>query len=272
MSEPASYVMGHNDRERRRLALQGMILNPFTEQLLRRAGVTSGMRVLDVGCGVGDVAMIAAALVGCHGKVTAIDIDAAALAVAQERAQERGLGNISFVHSTIEAYRPDHTWDAVVGRHILIHTPDPLGTLQKAWRMLHEGGVAVFQEWDCSVAQPAYPAWPLRETVFQLVRDVLSRMAHGDIGGKLVHLFLEADFTAPDCRVEYPIASGPDGPFFEWLAESLRSVFPRAEALGITRDLNLHLDTLAERLMEESVALRASCPTVPMVGGFARKR
>jgi hypothetical protein len=39
MSETAAarYVMGHSDRERRRLALQASILNPFTEQLLRRA-------------------------------------------------------------------------------------------------------------------------------------------------------------------------------------------------------------------------------------------
>jgi len=38
----AHYVMGHNDRERRRLALQASILNPFTEQLLRRAGFRPG--------------------------------------------------------------------------------------------------------------------------------------------------------------------------------------------------------------------------------------
>ena len=38
----AQYVMGHDDRERRRLALQASILNPLTEQLLRRAGISTG--------------------------------------------------------------------------------------------------------------------------------------------------------------------------------------------------------------------------------------
>jgi cyclopropane fatty-acyl-phospholipid synthase-like methyltransferase len=57
----ASYVMGHDDRERKRLAFQASILNPFTEQLLRRAGISSGMRVLDLGCGVGDLCLIAGA-------------------------------------------------------------------------------------------------------------------------------------------------------------------------------------------------------------------
>ena len=108
--------------------------------------------------------------------------------------------------------------------------------------------------------------------VFQLVRDFLCRAAQGDIGGKLFHLFLEAGFTAPDCRVEYPIGGGADGPFFEWAAETLRIVFPRAEALGMTQGFNVDLDTLADRLRDESVALRASCPAVPIVGGFGRKR
>ena len=61
------YVMGHSDHERRRLALQASILQPFTEHLFRRAGITSGMHVLDVGCGVGDVSLLAARLTGRTG-------------------------------------------------------------------------------------------------------------------------------------------------------------------------------------------------------------
>ena len=49
------YVMGHNDRERRRLALQAAVINPLTDSFLRRAGVSAGMRVLDLGCGIGEV-------------------------------------------------------------------------------------------------------------------------------------------------------------------------------------------------------------------------
>lgn len=44
-----SYVMGHDERERRRLALQARIINPITEHLLARAGLAHGMRVLDLG-------------------------------------------------------------------------------------------------------------------------------------------------------------------------------------------------------------------------------
>jgi len=89
--------MGHDDHERRRLALQTTILNPFTEQLLRRAGISTGMHVLDLGCSIGDVSLRAARLVGRHGTVTAIDIDPKALAIAADRARAQALANLQFV-------------------------------------------------------------------------------------------------------------------------------------------------------------------------------
>jgi SAM-dependent methyltransferase len=272
MSDAASarYVMGHNDRERRRLALQASILNPFTEQLLRRAGVSTGMRVLDVGCGVGDVSMIAARLVGHRGQVTALDIDPAALATAGERAREQGLANISVVRGNIDEFQPGQTYDAVIGRHILIHTSDPLSVLRSAARVLREGGVAAFQEFDFSVTQASYPVCPVRDELCRVFREFFGRAIHGDIGARLVHLFLEAGFATPDCRGEYPIDCGQDSPFYEWIAGSFRSIFPRLEACGVTTSLDA--DTLEQRLREEAVEMRAGIPAPLMVGGFARKR
>src|SRR3954466_2818036 len=98
---PASYVMGHDDRERRRLSLQASILNPLSEQLLRGAGVATGLHVLDIGCGVGELSMLAARLVGRRGRVTGIDIDEGALALAAARAREQGLDHIDFSHGDI---------------------------------------------------------------------------------------------------------------------------------------------------------------------------
>src|SRR5262252_10020537 len=97
MSDSTDYVMGHDDRERRRLLLQASILNPLTEQLFRRAGIASGMNILDIGCGVGDVSLLAARLVGRHGSVTSVDIDPAALKTLEVRASAEGMQNIECV-------------------------------------------------------------------------------------------------------------------------------------------------------------------------------
>jgi hypothetical protein len=57
-SRGESYVLGGTDHELERLIRQARIFNPFTERLFRNAGVARGQRVLDIGSGVGDIAML----------------------------------------------------------------------------------------------------------------------------------------------------------------------------------------------------------------------
>jgi ubiquinone/menaquinone biosynthesis C-methylase UbiE len=266
----AAYVMGHNDRERRRLALQATILAPLTEQFLVRAGIGSGMTVLDLGCGVGDVTLIAAQLVGPGGRVIAVDMDEAALAVAEARTRADGFDNVSFVSGRIDEYRPDGA-HAVVGRHILIHAPDPLATLRHARGILHDGGVAAFQEFDFSYFPTAFPPFAYRDRVCAVFTDFFGRIGRADTGGRLYSLFVEAGFPSPDCRGEFAIHGGGDHPSNEWVAESLRSILPRAQALGIGLEFVDTIDTVAERLRQEAAARGSSLPSPVMVGAFARK-
>jgi SAM-dependent methyltransferase len=95
-AEP-KYILGHSPMEMRRLMTQADVLRPITERLLRAAGVNHGMRVLDVGCGVGDVSMLVAELVGPAGFVVGIDRNADAVAMqANARARSAGLKNVDF--------------------------------------------------------------------------------------------------------------------------------------------------------------------------------
>src|SRR5262249_26099103 len=89
------YILGHSDREIRRLIFQAALLRPITERLMRDAGIGPGMRVLDCGCGAGDVSMLAAELVGGSGTVVGIDRSRAAIGVAEERARAAGLAQVS---------------------------------------------------------------------------------------------------------------------------------------------------------------------------------
>ena len=51
----STYVLGSSPRELSRLSLQDEIIRPVTERLLRQLGIKEGLRVLDLGCGAGDV-------------------------------------------------------------------------------------------------------------------------------------------------------------------------------------------------------------------------
>jgi len=267
----SAYVMGHNDRERRRLAAQAAILDPVTEQLLRRAGLAPAMSVLDFGCGVGDVSIIAARLVGPSGRVRGLDIDEPALAIARQRALEQGLTNITFERTSIVDFRPETPVDATVGRLILVHMTEPLALIKTAFAALKSGGVAVFQECDFSVLHPAYPSAPLRDRVMDVFRDFFLKATRGIVGTQLYHLAIQAGFCSAECRAEYGIGGGADSPYYEWFAESLRSILPRAEALGVLRASDIEIDTLAMRLRQEAVANASCFPAPVMVGCIARK-
>src|ERR1700722_10289684 len=92
------YELGHSERELKRLRLQAELLDPFTRQYYRDAGIEQGMRVLDIGSGGGAAALVRAEMVGEGGKVVGVDIAPAAVAAAQARVDGLGKRNISFHH------------------------------------------------------------------------------------------------------------------------------------------------------------------------------
>jgi cyclopropane fatty-acyl-phospholipid synthase-like methyltransferase len=85
-----AYPMGYSEGEFERLERQGAFLYDLTEDVLRRAGIKPGMRVLDVGCGAGDVSMLAGALVGPSGAVLGIDRSTQAVEIAKRRGAAAG--------------------------------------------------------------------------------------------------------------------------------------------------------------------------------------
>src|SRR6266576_2860304 len=95
-SSTSEYVLGYTNGEHERLIRQAARIAPITERLFRSAGIGPGQRVLDIGSGVGDVAMLAARLVGPSGEVVGVERDTRSIARARARVDEAGLRNVSF--------------------------------------------------------------------------------------------------------------------------------------------------------------------------------
>jgi 2-polyprenyl-3-methyl-5-hydroxy-6-metoxy-1,4-benzoquinol methylase len=104
--------------------------------------------VLDVGCGAGDVSLLAAKLVGEEGSVLGVDSNADALELAQARAEASGLAQVSFQAADIHELADTRQFDAIVGRLILEHVPEPAAVLRRLLSRLREGGLVAFQEYD----------------------------------------------------------------------------------------------------------------------------
>ena len=90
MGAPASgdtgYALGRSGAEEQRLQRQAMFLAPVTRRLFAAAGIGPGMKVLDIGSGAGDVALLAAERVGLHGRVIGVDMHPALVETARRRA------------------------------------------------------------------------------------------------------------------------------------------------------------------------------------------
>ena len=167
----SDYVLGHTDYEQLRLIRQAKILAPATEHFLRDAGIDSGMRVLDIGCGAGDVTMLVAQLVGPQGKVTSIDLDEASIATARKRTSAVGLSNTTFHRANILTFADAEPFDAIVGRFVLEFVPEPAATVSRLCGLLRPGGIMAFQEpsWDIWLDHTAH--LPLRMAVTTILRD-----------------------------------------------------------------------------------------------------
>lgn len=252
------YALGNSSRELTRLIHQAEIIRPVTERLLKQSGIGAGSRVLDVGCGAGDLTMLAAEIVGPSGSVVGIDQSAQAIARAKCRVLEKDLQNIDFEVSSVEAYSSAGQFDAVVGRYILIHQPIPAEFIKMATRHVRSGGVIAFHEVSCNRGFRSYPSSPLFEKVDRLIkRGAAIGFPSSDIAGRLVELFLQSGLSHPHVFAEIPVGGGSDSPHYRWMAETLHSLLPLLSARVRDIDDDLSIADLEDRLRAEAVAMRA---------------
>jgi ubiquinone/menaquinone biosynthesis C-methylase UbiE len=265
LTADSTYALGHDDTEIQRLLLQGRLLHDFTDYALRLAGLRPGMRVVDVGCGPGDVSFVAARLVGPTGTVLGLDSASGIVEFARTLAADRGLHNVRFETTAIADLRLDEPVDAVIGRYILMHLPDPLGALRDLATKVRPGGLIAFCEPDSSVVCtiPDLPLW-------QAVKDNGVNAFAGagmdpNFGTKLYSLFRRAGLKAPRLTLGAPMGAADDADVVKLVVETWRSLMPMAKRLGPIPDELTDLNTLAHRMREEAAAAEATAIMPAMI-------
>lgn len=119
-----------------------------TEALVDYAQPRAGMRILDVACGTGEPAITIAARIGPTGHVTALDLSADLLAVAAERARQRGFANVSTQQSDAQQLPfPDNQFDLATSRFGVMFFSDVERALRELHRVLKPGARACFAVW-----------------------------------------------------------------------------------------------------------------------------
>jgi 2-polyprenyl-3-methyl-5-hydroxy-6-metoxy-1,4-benzoquinol methylase len=270
---PPQYVLGRSEAESQRLIRQGAFLRPSTERVFGKAGITEGMRVLDLGCGAGDVSFLTAELVGPRGSVVGIDLDPGVLAMANQRRDENGLTWAKFERHDVSSFTTTEPFDAVVGRFVLVYQADPVATLRHAASLLTSGGIMVMQEPDFRVGIATAPEVALWRKVQEWIAETFRRGGvHYDIGGRLYHVFRSAGLPGP-ALVEHITAGGGTTmrPYCDYSAELVRSLLPRMEQFGIATAAEVQVETLADRLERETCLADCQVTYAPLVGAWTTK-
>ncbi len=266
----ADYILGSSDAEHERLILQANRLAPVAERFFREAGIGPGQRILDLGSGVGDVAMLLSRLVGPSGEVVGIERDDRSINRAQSRAAEAGLHNISFAQTDIAQFSSDASFDALVGRYILQFLPDPVCVLRSLSEKIVPGGIIAFQEgsWKPFVLLSAHlPLWSA--SVSLLHESAVRSGVNVEMGLALHQVFQDAGLPAPTMRLEMELGYDPD--FTRWVSDSVNSVRPQIEKLNLPLKELGDLDTLQRRLQEEVASSNTVVPWLALVGAWCRK-
>jgi len=264
------YALGSTDAEHERLIWQAARLAPLTERLFRDAGICPGQRVLDLGSGVGDVAMLVAGLVGPSGEVVGIERDGRSIARATLRVIEAGLSNVSFTQCDVNQIASDQPFDAAVGRLILEFLPDPVAVLHSLTRLLRPGGIVAFHELSHAPFLALSTHLPLWTATASLIPQILkSTGANVEMGLALHRIFQEAGLPAPKMNLEILLDSDPD--FTRWIYDVLCSLRPQIQLLNLSLEMLGDLDTLPERLQAEVAASRDVVGYAALVGAWSNK-
>jgi SAM-dependent methyltransferase len=168
--------------------------------------------------------------------------------------ENRG-AKIEFICADVLEFDVPSSFDAVVGRYILLYQTDPIKAVQHAARQVRSGGILVFHEMDFANPIRSYPDRTLFGSLCRLITETFRRAGcHADLGLHLTPIFRAAGLSWPTISAEVPIGGEPGCFLYLWIAETLRSLLPRIEQLNLARAKDLDLDTLVARMEAEAMA------------------
>jgi SAM-dependent methyltransferase len=242
---------GIGQEELDRLEAQGAAIAPATRMIFAEAGIRPGMRVLDIGCGAGDVTFVAADLVGPDGSVVGVDHSPDALARARLRAEQRGLMQVQFVEGDIHDPAPGGPFDAMVARLVLMWVPDPAELLRRQATVLRPGGLVVPVEADMSPMR-SVPEIPLVTQVKSWLVEAFAKAGMSMLGPRLWAIVEQAGLRPRGMIGVQPHFGPGDEVGLAFLMETMRVAEPLIVGTGVATAEEIGMETFEQRVRDEA--------------------
>lgn len=255
-----SYIIGGGQRGSDRLIILANATWPTSRDFLRRAGLRSGMRCLDLGCGNGEISLRLFDLIGATGRVVGVDMDAAKIAIAQHKAAATSY-DATFRILNLEADVSDlqTTFDVVYLRLILSHLRDPQRLLQQLRPLLTPATVVAIEdvEFDGHHCSPPCAAFDQYVALYKAAAQ--QRGADANIGPKLPGMIAAAGYRILHTQAITPVFTEGDG---KWMAAvTMEAIGPAVVAQGLASQEDV--DAIHRELIARTAdrTTRMSIPT-----------
>ena len=240
------YLIRGGIQGRERMRVVGRVMRPATLALLGRAGVGSGMRCLDVGCGAGEVTFDLASVVGLTGHVVGVDLDPTKIELGRGDALQAGVTNVELRVADVADGLGEEEYDVVYSRFLLTHLRHPETAVAAMVGALRSGGRLVVEDIDYrgSFAHPPSATFDRYEEIYELT-------AQANGGDPFIGARLPALVSAAGCvRVEATIAqtAGLEGDVKLLPALTLENIKATAGRHGVAEadEVDRIVDTLYE--------------------------
>ena len=233
MPTDGDYVLGTHDEELARLGLQHRVWRPAVLDCWRRAGITVGKRVLDVGAGPGYATVDLAEIVGPMGEVVALERSRNFTRALEEACGARSLANVK-IHEIdlIADDLPAAGYDFAWCRWVLSFVSDPALLISKLAGVMPQGSLSIFHEYAHYETWRFVPRLPMQERFREHVIATW-RESGGEPDGaaRLPELLANSGFVIHSAR-PHVFCLRPNDYMWQWPATFIETYLPRLIQMG----------------------------------------
>jgi SAM-dependent methyltransferase len=261
-----SYTITGGELGKRRLDLLAEIMRPTTLRLLKEAGLRSGDRCLDLGCGGGHVVLDMARIVGPRGFVTGADFDPQVVELARQDARDTGAGNVEY-HVADARVFDGGPFDLVYSRFLLSHVSEPDSVLARMRQLARPGGRIAVESIDMSGSY-CHPHDPAHARYAELYTEVVRRgSGDANLGRRLPAMALAAGLGDVHWNVFQPVHAS--GPHKLMQAETMERIRPAVLRHGLATDQEIDSIIGGMRAFAQDPSTLVGMPRMVQVWGTA---
>ena len=233
MPADRDYILGTHEEEISRLGLQHDVWRPVVLDCWRRAGITAGKRVLDIGAGPGFAAIDLAEIVGQRGEVVALERSGNFVSAFREMVRARSLANVQ-IHEIdlMTDDLPAGDYDFAWCRWVVSFVDDPPLLMEKLGRVMPKGSLSIFHEYGHYETWRLFPQLPMQERFREYVIATW-RESGGEPDGatRLPELLADNGFVIRSAR-PHIFCLRPDDYMWQWPATFIEIYLPRLIQMG----------------------------------------